>query len=115
MRTITIFIDKETGNTTLKDGVVSFEPIDDYRVLHFLVIWDNYNNLANSLKLFCALHQDWCIDDLIERYGKEQFENRPNTDYKKYMWEQLNHLLGIIQDGHTIEEDIENLIEELED
>ncbi len=36
-------------------------------------------------------------------------------DYKKYMWEQLNHLLGLLKDGDLVEEDIEQLIEELED
>ncbi len=34
-------------------------------------------------------------------------------NYKKYMQDQLTHLLGIIQKGYSVEEDIENLLEEL--
>lgn len=75
MRTITIYIDKETSDIKFSDKVVSFEPNQDYRVLHYLVILDKFTELKNGLRMSCAIHLDWCIDNLVDQYGIEAFQN----------------------------------------
>jgi hypothetical protein len=83
MRIKTLFIDKETHEPTLIDGIVSFEPKDDNRILHVLVILDTFNNVSNDLKMTCALHLDNCCDYLIDSYGKNEFLNVPNKKHTR--------------------------------
>ena len=72
--------------------------------------WSKYNqSFTHALNRFLLKVKPNTHNILTNIEEKTNFQ-----DYKKYMWETLNHLLGIIKDGHSIEEDIENFLEELE-
>lgn len=58
-----------------KDDFISFDKKNDLDVQHVLIVNERFNNKAgkDELRVTCSHHLDWCIDNLVKRYGKELF------------------------------------------
>ena len=76
MKIIIVYLGKEgiTAKELTKDDFISFNQDNDYKVFHVVIIHSRFRKIGeHNLKYNCALHLDWCMEEVVKNYGKELF------------------------------------------
>lgn len=100
MKLIAIFYEKDDilVRELNKDEII---PIEDNNILHIVMIYEKFRALRdNDLKFNCALHNDWCAEQLLKDYGREVFTELDN--YETVMKDAKDELIPLFFEGLEI-------------